>query len=79
MCVVMVSGLSVTEGVLLFEKESLLLCEGFTLSSAGDVCCRKHHPSRYSCVPLEQKRNERTLSYQLSQSQPLCPFLSLPV
>ncbi|XP_010735894.3 WD repeat- and FYVE domain-containing protein 4 isoform X3 [Larimichthys crocea] len=45
MCVVMVSGLSVTEGVLLFEKESLLLCEGFTLSSAGDVCCRKHHPS----------------------------------
>ncbi|XP_030297212.1 WD repeat- and FYVE domain-containing protein 4 isoform X1 [Sparus aurata] len=45
MCVVMVSGLRVTEGVLLFGKESLLLCEGFTLSSAGDVCCRQHHPS----------------------------------
>ncbi|XP_051272681.1 WD repeat- and FYVE domain-containing protein 4 isoform X4 [Dicentrarchus labrax] len=45
MCVVMVSGLKVTEGVLLFGKESLLLCEGFTLSPAGDVCCRKHHPS----------------------------------
>ncbi|XP_041803075.1 WD repeat- and FYVE domain-containing protein 4 isoform X2 [Chelmon rostratus] len=45
MCVVMVSGLRVTEGVLLFGKESLLLCEGFTLSPAGDVCCRKHHPS----------------------------------
>ncbi|XP_068423686.1 WD repeat- and FYVE domain-containing protein 4 isoform X1 [Clinocottus analis] len=45
MCVVTVSGLRVTEGVLLFGKESLLLCEGFTLSPAGDVCCRKHHPS----------------------------------
>ncbi|XP_070771661.1 WD repeat- and FYVE domain-containing protein 4 [Enoplosus armatus] len=45
MCVVMVSGLRVIEGVLLFGKESLLLCEGFTLSPAGDVCCRKHHPS----------------------------------
>ncbi|XP_078129346.1 WD repeat- and FYVE domain-containing protein 4 isoform X3 [Sander vitreus] len=45
MCVVTVSGLRVTEGVLLFGKESLLLCEGFTLSPAGDVCCRQHHPS----------------------------------
>ncbi|XP_045926188.1 WD repeat- and FYVE domain-containing protein 4 isoform X1 [Micropterus dolomieu] len=45
MCVVMVSSLRVTEGVLLFGKESLLLCEEFTLSPAGDVCCRKHHPS----------------------------------
>uniref|UniRef100_A0A4W6C776 WDFY family member 4 n=1 Tax=Lates calcarifer TaxID=8187 RepID=A0A4W6C776_LATCA len=43
--IVMVSGLRVTEGVLLFGMESLLLCEGFTLSPAGDVCCRKHHPS----------------------------------
>ncbi|XP_056292336.1 WD repeat- and FYVE domain-containing protein 4 isoform X5 [Pseudoliparis swirei] len=45
MCVVTVSSLKVTEGVLLFGKESLLLCEGFTLSPAGDVCCRTHHPS----------------------------------
>ncbi|KAK2824252.1 hypothetical protein Q5P01_021427 [Channa striata] len=45
MCVVMVSGLRVTEGVLLFGKDSLFLCEGFTLSPTGDVCCRKHHPS----------------------------------
>ncbi|XP_028982965.1 WD repeat- and FYVE domain-containing protein 4 isoform X2 [Betta splendens] len=45
MCVVMVSGLRVTEGVLLFGKDSLLLCEGFSLSPSGDVCCRKHHPS----------------------------------
>ncbi|XP_047198145.1 WD repeat- and FYVE domain-containing protein 4 isoform X2 [Hippoglossus stenolepis] len=45
MYVVMVSGLRVTEGVLLFGKESLFLCEGFTLSPTGDVCCRKHHPS----------------------------------
>ncbi|XP_061692384.1 WD repeat- and FYVE domain-containing protein 4 isoform X2 [Syngnathoides biaculeatus] len=45
MCVVTVSGLKVTEGVLLFAKESLLLCEGFTLSPSGDVCCRKHQAS----------------------------------
>uniref|UniRef100_UPI0037E89D37 WD repeat- and FYVE domain-containing protein 4 isoform X2 n=1 Tax=Semicossyphus pulcher TaxID=241346 RepID=UPI0037E89D37 len=45
MCVVMVSGLRVTEAVLLFGKESMLLCEGFTLSAAGEVCCREHHPS----------------------------------
>ncbi|XP_061601856.1 WD repeat- and FYVE domain-containing protein 4 isoform X2 [Cololabis saira] len=45
MCVVMVSGLRVTEGLLLFGDESLLLCEGFTLSSTGDVCCRRHYPS----------------------------------
>lgn len=46
MCVVIVSGVRVTEAVLLFSAESLLLCEGFTLSPAGDVCCRKHQPSR---------------------------------
>ncbi|XP_017268395.1 WD repeat- and FYVE domain-containing protein 4 isoform X2 [Kryptolebias marmoratus] len=45
MCVVMVSGVRVTEGLLLFGIESLLLCEGFTLSPTGDVCCRRHHPS----------------------------------
>ncbi|KAM3862933.1 LOW QUALITY PROTEIN: WD repeat- and FYVE domain-containing protein 4 [Diretmus argenteus] len=45
MCVLIVSGLRVTDGVLLFGKESLFLCEGFTLSPAGDVCCRKHYPS----------------------------------
>ncbi|CAN9499844.1 unnamed protein product [Ophioblennius macclurei] len=45
MCVLMVSGLRVSEGLLLFGKESLLLCEGFTLSPNGDVCCRKHYPS----------------------------------
>ncbi|XP_072293692.1 WD repeat- and FYVE domain-containing protein 4 [Eucyclogobius newberryi] len=45
MCIVTVSGLRVTEGVLLFGKDSLYLCEGFTLSSTGEVCCRNHHPS----------------------------------
>ncbi|KAF3708270.1 WD repeat- and FYVE domain-containing protein 4 [Channa argus] len=45
MCVVMVSGLRMTEGVLLFGKDSLFLCEGFTLSPPGDVCCRTHYPS----------------------------------
>ncbi|KAK0130894.1 WD repeat- and FYVE domain-containing protein 4 [Merluccius polli] len=47
-CVLVVSGHRLTEGVLLFGKESVYLCESFTLSPAGDVCCRKHHPSRYS-------------------------------
>uniref|UniRef100_A0A4W5QEA5 WDFY family member 4 n=1 Tax=Hucho hucho TaxID=62062 RepID=A0A4W5QEA5_9TELE len=42
-CVVVVSGLSVTEGLLLFGRDSLYMCEGFTLTPAGDVCCRKHH------------------------------------
>lgn len=45
MCIVTVSGLRVTEGVLLFGKDSVYLCEGFTLSSAGEVCCRNHYPS----------------------------------
>lgn len=45
MCIVTVSGLKVTEGVLLFGKDCVYLCEGFTLSSIGDVCCRNHHPS----------------------------------
>ncbi|KAM9727627.1 WD repeat- and FYVE domain-containing protein 4 isoform 2-T2 [Menidia menidia] len=45
MCVVMVSSLRVTEGLLLFAKDSLLLCEGFTLGPTGDVFCRRHHPS----------------------------------
>ncbi|KAM6956344.1 WD repeat- and FYVE domain-containing protein 4 [Aplochiton taeniatus] len=45
MSVLVVSGLSVTEGVLLFGKETLYVCEGFVLSSSGDVCCRNHHPS----------------------------------
>ncbi|KAJ8014052.1 hypothetical protein DPEC_G00036250 [Dallia pectoralis] len=45
-CVLVVSGLSVTEGLLLFGRESLYVCEGFTLTTAGDVCCRKHHPTR---------------------------------
>ncbi|XP_019902981.2 WD repeat- and FYVE domain-containing protein 4 isoform X2 [Esox lucius] len=44
-CVLVVSGLSVTEGVLLFGSESLYVCEGFTLTPTGDVCCRKHHPT----------------------------------
>lgn len=53
MCVVIVSGVKVTEAVLLYSTESLLLCEGFTLNPAGDVCCRKHQPSRCGCQTVE--------------------------
>ncbi|KAJ0067163.1 hypothetical protein NL108_012881, partial [Boleophthalmus pectinirostris] len=45
MCIVTVCGLRVAEGVLLFGKDSIYLCEGFTLSFTGEVCCRNHHPS----------------------------------
>ncbi|XP_030234798.1 WD repeat- and FYVE domain-containing protein 4 isoform X1 [Gadus morhua] len=44
-CVLVVSGHRLSEGVLLFGRGSMYLCESFTLSPAGDVCCRKHHPS----------------------------------
>ncbi|XP_077585653.1 WD repeat- and FYVE domain-containing protein 4 isoform X2 [Stigmatopora nigra] len=64
MCVVMVSGLRVTEGVLLFAQESLLLCQGFTLSVSGDVCCRKHHPSSV--------RNSFISSMLSQESTPCC-------
>ncbi|XP_041645058.1 WD repeat- and FYVE domain-containing protein 4 isoform X2 [Cheilinus undulatus] len=64
MCVVMVSGLRVTEGVLLFGKESLLLCEGFTLSSAGDVCCRDHHPSSVRDSYISSMLNKEKPSVQ---------------
>lgn len=80
MCVVMVSSLRVTEGVLLFGKESLLLCEEFTLSPAGDVCCRKHHPSRYGYVCCTDACSyTKTIASQPVIFCPLCPFLSLPV
>lgn len=73
MCVVMASGLKVTEGVLLLGEESLLLCEGFTLGPSGDVCCRKHHPSRYTCVCVHI-----ITSTQLGQFV-ILDFFSLPV
>ncbi|KAJ8248534.1 hypothetical protein GJAV_G00243040 [Gymnothorax javanicus] len=45
LCVVIVSGHMVSEGVLLFGKEHFYVCEGFTLSPSGDVCCKHHHPN----------------------------------
>ncbi|XP_061083702.1 WD repeat- and FYVE domain-containing protein 4 isoform X3 [Conger conger] len=45
LCVVIVSGHIVTEGVLLFGKSHFYICEGFTLSPSGDVCCKNHHPT----------------------------------
>nr|XP_057914861.1 WD repeat- and FYVE domain-containing protein 4 isoform X2 [Doryrhamphus excisus] len=62
MCIVMVSGLKVTEGVLLFTKESLLLCQGFTLSPTGDVCCRKHQPSSVRDSFISSMLSESTSS-----------------
>lgn len=59
MSVVIVSGVKVTEAVLLFSADSLLLCEGFTLSPAGDVCCRKHQPSRCCCHTAESGSSSR--------------------
>ncbi|RXN17560.1 WD repeat- and FYVE domain-containing 4-like protein [Labeo rohita] len=45
-CVVVVSGHVLIEGVLLFGKTDLYICEGFTLTSTGDVCCRIHHQTK---------------------------------
>ncbi|KAJ8418170.1 hypothetical protein AAFF_G00138790 [Aldrovandia affinis] len=45
LCVVIVSGHIITEGVLLFGKDDFYICEGFTLSPMGDVCCKNHHPT----------------------------------
>ncbi|XP_049337281.1 WD repeat- and FYVE domain-containing protein 4 isoform X1 [Astyanax mexicanus] len=44
-CVAVVSGHMLTEGVLLYGKTDLYICEGFTLTSSGDVCCGTHHPT----------------------------------
>ncbi|MCI4376424.1 hypothetical protein PGIGA_G00188250 [Pangasianodon gigas] len=44
-CVAVVSGHMLVEGVLLFGKADLYVCEGFTLTSSGDVCCVNHHPT----------------------------------
>ncbi|KAK3573074.1 hypothetical protein QTP86_012277 [Hemibagrus guttatus] len=44
-CVAVVSGHMLAEGVLLFGKADLYVCEGFTLTSSGDVRCRNHHPT----------------------------------
>ncbi|XP_030628686.1 WD repeat- and FYVE domain-containing protein 4 [Chanos chanos] len=42
-CVVIVNGHKLREGVLLFGKADLYICEDFTLTSAGDICCKTHH------------------------------------
>lgn len=77
MCVVMVSGLRVTEGLLLFGVESLLLCEGYTLSPAGDVCCRRHHPSRLVYVTQRhcEEHNVSYCSFMLDIHHPVCGLL----
>ncbi|KAI1894298.1 hypothetical protein AGOR_G00114380 [Albula goreensis] len=45
LCVVIVSGHIITEGVLLFGKADFYICEGFALSQSGDVCCKHHYSS----------------------------------
>ncbi|KAG9341101.1 hypothetical protein JZ751_019855 [Albula glossodonta] len=45
LCVVIVSGHNITEGVLLFGKADFYICEGFALSQTGDVCCKHHYSS----------------------------------
>eukprot|EP00063_Salmo_salar_P079374 XP_014054209.1 PREDICTED: WD repeat- and FYVE domain-containing protein 4 isoform X3 [Salmo salar] len=66
-CVVVVSGLSVTEGLLLFGTESLYMCEGFTLTPTGDVCCRKHHPTGVRDAFVSSM-----LTKDMSSSSPSC-------
>uniref|UniRef100_A0A9J8BGX1 WDFY family member 4 n=1 Tax=Cyprinus carpio carpio TaxID=630221 RepID=A0A9J8BGX1_CYPCA len=60
-CVVVISGHVVTEGVLLFGKADLYICEGFTLTSTGDVCCRIHHQTNvrdsYICNMMTKEKS----------------------
>ncbi|XP_016084845.1 WD repeat- and FYVE domain-containing protein 4-like [Sinocyclocheilus grahami] len=60
-CVVVVSGHVLTEGVLLFGKADLYICEGFTLTSTGDVCCRIHHQTNvrdsYVCNMMNKEKS----------------------
>ncbi|XP_050981588.1 WD repeat- and FYVE domain-containing protein 4 [Labeo rohita] len=60
-CVVVVSGHVLIEGVLLFGKTDLYICEGFTLTSTGDVCCRIHHQTNvrdsYICNMMNKEKN----------------------
>uniref|UniRef100_A0A673JM56 WD repeat- and FYVE domain-containing protein 4-like n=1 Tax=Sinocyclocheilus rhinocerous TaxID=307959 RepID=A0A673JM56_9TELE len=60
-CVVVVSGHVLTEGVLLFGKADLYICEGFTLTSTGDVCCRIHHQTNvrdsYICNMMTKEKS----------------------
>ncbi|KAJ8361382.1 hypothetical protein SKAU_G00179070 [Synaphobranchus kaupii] len=85
LCVVMVSGHIVTEGVLLFGTAHFYTCEGFTLSPAGDVCCKNHHPTssvRDSFICSMFSKATPT-SHALLQTLPLRgregrPFHSLP-
>ncbi|TSK22773.1 WD repeat- and FYVE domain-containing protein 4 [Bagarius yarrelli] len=44
-CVAVVSGHVLMEGVLMFGKADLYVCEGFTLTSSEDVYCGNHHPT----------------------------------
>ncbi|XP_051946182.1 WD repeat- and FYVE domain-containing protein 4-like isoform X2 [Xyrauchen texanus] len=65
-CVVVVSGHVVTEGVLLFGKADLYICEGFTLTSTGDVCCRIHHQTNvrdsYICNMMNKEKSSMSTS-----------------
>ncbi|XP_056616257.1 WD repeat- and FYVE domain-containing protein 4 isoform X2 [Triplophysa dalaica] len=59
-CVVVVSGHVVSDGVLLFGKADLYICEAFTLTSTGDVCCRLHHKTNvrdsYICNMMNKEK-----------------------
>lgn len=65
-CVVVVSGHVVSDGVLLFGKANLYICEGFTLTSTGDVCCRLHHQTNvrdsYICNMMTKETNSMSPS-----------------
>ncbi|XP_051503739.1 WD repeat- and FYVE domain-containing protein 4-like isoform X2 [Myxocyprinus asiaticus] len=65
-CVVVVSGHVVTEGVLLFGKADLYICEGFTLTSTGDVCCRIHYQTNvrdsYICKMMNKEKSSLSTS-----------------
>ncbi|XP_066534651.1 WD repeat- and FYVE domain-containing protein 4 [Hoplias malabaricus] len=64
-CLAVVSGHVLTEGVLLFGKGDLYICEGFTLTSNGDICCGNHHPTSvrdsFICGMLKKEQSTEDL------------------
>ncbi|XP_029110052.1 WD repeat- and FYVE domain-containing protein 4 [Scleropages formosus] len=71
--VVTVNGHVITEGVLLFGKAHLYICEDYTLSPSGDVCCKQHHSTSvrdsFICSMFNKEKSApnptcRTLPYE---------------
>ncbi|XP_066548903.1 WD repeat- and FYVE domain-containing protein 4 [Amia ocellicauda] len=64
--VVIVEAHAIAEGILLFGKADFYICEGFALSKAGDVYCKKHHPTSvrdsFICSMFNKEKSSGSVS-----------------